>query len=298
MRHRHSSSTARLIARCTLLAARDPSLLPLVPVDALEPLTAMLRADGGITWFDHAVRHRWSRAILRWLESKILPGIIVHFIARKRWIEDAVTAALDGGCTQLVVIGAGLDTLAWRLHRARTGVTFWELDHPASQLPKADAFKGLASGDNLILAPLDLRTELPSEVLGRDARFNRRGKTCFVAEGLLMYLPESRVLAVLADLAQMMRSEVVCTFMEPDATGRAAFRGGSPVIEKWLQSISEPFAWAISRGKLSDFVAPTGLHVRSIAGTEALRAEVLRPVGLEKSALAAGECLGILSGIP
>jgi len=83
--------------------------------------------------------------------------------------------------------------------------------------------------------------------------------------------------------------------MELDATGKAAFRGGSPLIEKWLQARSEPFVWAIPRGQLADFVAPLGLLVRSVAGADELRTEILGPAGLTNSALAAGECVAMLS---
>lgn len=297
MHHSRSSSTARLIARCTLLAARDPSLRALVPVDAEVALTTMLEADGGNGWFEFALRHAWTRASLRLLERAILPGIIVHFLARKRWIERAVTAALADGYNQFVIIGAGLDTLALRLHRAWPDVTFWELDHPASQRPKAAAFKSLVPEGNLLLVPLDLQNELPSDALGRHPQFSRHSRTCFISEGLLMYLPENRVIQVLQDAAQHQNAEIVFTFMEPDPGGHAAFRGGSPAIEKWLRWRKEPFAWAISRERLTDFVTPLGLQIRTLAGVHELRAEFLSPVGLASSALAEGECLGVLSSM-
>lgn len=297
MHHSRSSSTARLIARCTLLAARDPLLRTLVPIDAEAALAAMLEADGGNKWFEFALRHAWTRALLRNLERTILPGIIVHFLVRKRWIEHAVTAVLADGCNQLVVIGAGLDTLALRLHRAWPDVAFWELDHPASQRPKTTAFKGLAPAENLFLIPIDLRNELPSDVLGRHPQFNRHNRTCFVAEGLLMYLPKDRVIQLLRDVTGHHTAEIVLTFMEPDSDGHAAFRGGSPAIEKWLRWRREAFAWAIPREKLADFVTPLGLQVRTIAGAHELRAEFLSPAGLASSALAEGECLAVLSSM-
>jgi methyltransferase (TIGR00027 family) len=277
------------------MAARDPSLTALVPADVERPLEAMLREDGGGAWFRYAVAHGWSRALVRQLERAILPGIILHFLARKRWIERAVKSLLDEGFTQVVVIGAGLDTLVWRLHLERTRVSFWELDHPASQAPKAAALKGLAPASNLMMLPLDLRNELPSAVLGASNRFSRDRRTCFVAEGLLMYLPEERVWAVLADAAQFKGAVVVFTFMEPDPTGNAAFRGGSSVIEKWLRARSEPFAWGMPRSSVADFLAPIGLQVRSIAGADELRSEILDPAGLAGSALAVGECIAITS---
>ncbi len=295
MHNHRSSSTARLIARSTLLAGRDPSLQALVPVDVEEALVTMLEADGGNAWFRFALRHAWTRASLLILERTILPGIIVHYLVRKRWIERVVTDTLANGCDQLVVMGAGLDTLALRLHRAWPNVLFWELDQPASQQPKSVAFNKLAPAGNLLLVPLDLRSELPFDALARHPQFNRHRRTCFIAEGLLMYLTENRVIQVLRNMAQYQTSEIVCTFMEPNSDGHAAFRGGSPAIDKWLRWRREPFAWAIQRERLADFVAPLGLQVRTIVGADELRAEFLVPAGLASTTLAEGECLCILS---
>jgi methyltransferase (TIGR00027 family) len=295
MQRSRSSSTARLIARCTRLAARDFALRALVPADADVALAAMLEADGGNGWFEFALRHTWARASIRLLERAILPGIIVHYLVRKRWIERAVTAALNHGCNQIVIIGAGLDALAWRLHRAWPGVSFWELDHPASQWPKAAAVKSLGPAGNLFLAPLDLRSELPSDALGRHPQFNRNSHTCFVAEGLLMYLPEPRVIEVLRDVAQYPVAEIILTFMEPDSSGHAAFRGGNPAITAWLRWQKEPFTWAIPREELAAFVKPLGLQVRAVAAAGELRAEFLSPAGLGSATLAEGECLGLLA---
>jgi O-methyltransferase involved in polyketide biosynthesis len=174
-------------------------------------------------------------------------------------------------------------------------VSFWELDHPASQRPKSVAFKKLATAGNLFLVPLDLRSELPLDALARHPRFNRHRRTCFIAEGLLMYLTENRVMQVLRNVAQCQTAEIVCTFMELDSGGHAAFRGGSPAIEKWLRWRGEPFAWAMARERLADFVTPLGLQVRAVAGADELRAEFLLPAGLGAATLAEGECLAILA---
>src|SRR5687768_12733826 len=117
MRANRPSATARLIARCTLLASHESSLRRLVPDDAVAPLERMLAATGGHAWFDGVVRRAAPRRLLLGLERAILPGIIVHYLARKRWLEQQVLAAIGDGCRQVVVLGAGFDTLAWRWHR-------------------------------------------------------------------------------------------------------------------------------------------------------------------------------------
>lgn len=288
------SSTARLIARCTLLAARTPALQRLVPIGAAEQVTQFLAKAGGGGWFDFALRREWARALLFTAERAVLPGIIAHYLARKRWIETRAVAALDAGCEQLVVLGAGLDTLAWRLQRTHPHIRCFELDHPATQRAKT---AGVAPETNLTLIPADLAHVLPSAVLRADPHFDLRRRTYFIAEGLLMYFSEARVREILSDLAREPAAEIVFTFMEPNANGRATFRGGSPVIDAWLRLRREPFAWALAPRQVRDFLLPLGLQVRALAGARELRDEILAPAGLVTAPLAEGDhlCLATAS---
>ncbi len=294
MRADRPSSTALLIARSTLWAAHNPELRPLVPPEAIAPLEAMLVAAGGGSWFALVQRHEWTRRLILRGERALLPGIIAHYLARKRWLELRVNRALSDGCQQVIVLGAGFDTLAWRLHRKNPGVQFLELDHPATQRPKAIA---LTIGENLALLPVDLAQALPTDVLRLHPRFSARRRTCVVAEGLLMYFPEARVAEILSDVAKLPAMKVVFTFMAPGPDGHGAFLGGSFAIGAWLRLRREPFAWAISPEHMEDFLRPLGLRLLEIVGATGLRAEVLAPAGLPDVALAEGEhlCLATAS---
>lgn len=295
MRADRPSSTARLIARCTLLAAREPRLSRLVPVGCVEPLKTILSSIGGGRWFDFALRHSSLRALLFAGERAVLPGIIAHYLVRKRWLEARATAALADGCDQLVVLGAGFDTLAFRLHRSYPTVRFFELDHPATQHPKAAA---LSTVPHPTFLPADLAHVLPTSVLQSDPNFDPRCRTCFIAEGLLMYFSDSRVREILSDLARHPDSTLAFSFMAPDAEGRAAFRGGSSAIGAWLRLRREPLAWALPPAQLAAFLRPFGFHLHASAGAAELRTEILAPSGLSSLPLAEGEHLALAATSP
>lgn len=282
------SSTALLIARCILLADRDPALRPLVPPGAVEPLMAMLASVGGGQWFQFALKHESARASLRTLERAVLPGIVAHYLARKQWIEQRALEALDAGCTQFVVLGAGFDTLAWRLHQTRPDVNFMELDHAATQRPKSRA---LVRGRNVTFVPVDLTRTLPAEALRGHPHFDARRRTFWIAEGLFMYFAPARVKEILWDVAHLSGSEIAFTFMAPGRDGRATFRGGSAVIDAWLRLRHESFAWSIAPDSLAEFIRPLGLRLGMTAGAPELRSQVLAPAGLSTHALAEGEFL-------
>src|SRR4051794_31802357 len=85
-------------------------------------------------------------ALARAIERATVPGLCLHFMLRKRWIEHAVRSALARGARRVVVIGAGYDTLALRLAREFPALRFTEVDHPATQAVKRAA---LAASPNL-----------------------------------------------------------------------------------------------------------------------------------------------------
>lgn len=290
MHPRRASSTARLIARSTLLAARDPARHRLVPPGAEPPLAAMLAADGDARWFKFALHHPGAGALLRGVERAVLPGIITHYLARKHWLERAATAALDGGCTQVVVLGAGFDSLAWRLHRLRPAVRFFELDHPATQAPKRAALRVEA---NFTFLAADLATESPAAALRTCPAFSTARPTLFLAEGLLMYFPEKRVTALLRALVALTLppATVLFSFMTQAPGGAITFRGEHAAVSWWLRRQREPFQWGITRAALPAFLRSCGLQLAALADHDVLRDQILAPLGLAELPLARGECL-------
>lgn len=290
MHPRRSSSTARLIARSTLLAARDHVRHRLVPAGAVAPLAAMLAADGDDLWFKLALHHPGGCALLRGVERAVLPGIITHYLARKRWLEHAATTALNNGCSQVVVLGAGFDSLAWRLHRTRPAVQFFELDHPATQAPKRKALRVEA---NFNFLASDLAVESPAAILRACPAFSAKRPTLFLAEGLMMYFPKKRVAALLRELATVIRpsAQVLFSFMAAAPDGSITFHGEHAAVGWWLRRQREPFQWGIARADLPAFLETCGLRLVALADHGVLRDQILAPLGLAGLPLAHGECL-------
>src|SRR4051812_19239490 len=173
------------------------------------------------------LKRRWYRRTLMAVEGVTARGIFLHYLLRKRFIEDAVRAAIADGCTQLVVIGAGLDTLATRIAREKAEVTCIEVDHPLTQSIKSSALDGEPPSRNLALVPADLRERPLASVLQSVPIYDGTRRTAFVAEGLLMYLREGDVAKLLSDVRAIAPrgSRFVFTFMEGDGSGRPRFKG-------------------------------------------------------------------------
>jgi methyltransferase (TIGR00027 family) len=231
------------------------------------------------------------------IEGFLLEGIQLHYAARKRWIERNVRAALESGAARLLVIGAGFDLLAWRLAGEYPDLEFYEIDHPATQRPKAAILKGRG---NFHLLPADLsKTSITSALAGHEG-FRRGGSTVSVAEGLTMYLEEEKVAALLGELAALAGGHggVIFTFMKKSADGSIRFRNENRAISWWLEKRSEPFRWGINFGDLPQFLQRCGLEAGALADHENLTEEILAPFGLGHHTLAQGECLCRSNPIP
>lgn len=295
MRNR-PSQTAILIARSTYLLSRDPHLSRLVPAGAGEACRRFLAAAGMSSRQIAMADRPWFRSFALSTERFAIPGVSLHYAARKRWLEDATRQALAAGIAQVVVLGAGLDTLALRLHREFPGVLFVETDHPATQEVKRRALADWGELDpNLQLAALDLAHARPEEVLAALPEYRPEKDALFIAEGLTMYLQPAEMDGIFAFLRRQAGpgSRFAFTFIEPQADGTLNFPSATPLVRPWLALVGEPFTWGVRRQDLPRHLEERGFALVELAGAEELRERYLAPAGLADRRLAVGEYIAL-----
>ena len=145
----------------------------------------------------------------------MLPGQLVGVALRKRFIEDEVREAIAAGAGQVLVVGAGFDTLGLRLAPELPDVTFVEVDHPATHGVKRNAVEAVGEvPSNLHLVAADLRQEALGKVLDVTETWSSDASSVVVAEGLLMYLAEIEVVALFDEIRRATGpdSRVVLTY--------------------------------------------------------------------------------------
>jgi methyltransferase (TIGR00027 family) len=138
------------------------------------------------------------------------------FIAlRNRFMEDSLWATVNCGLRQVVVLGAGLDTLACRAVLP-DHVQIFEVDHPATQAWKRERLKetGIGEPENLTFAAIDFEQQSLADGLVK-AGFREGEETFFSCLGVVPYLKEETVLDILGFVAGMAGSHVVFDFGEP-----------------------------------------------------------------------------------
>jgi methyltransferase (TIGR00027 family) len=135
--------------------------------------------------------------------------------ARSRIAEDALSKAVERGVRQVVILGAGLDTLALRNpHSDR--ITIFEVDHPATQAWKRQrlAEAELAVPPWLTFVPVNFERDDLQSKLG-SAGFVRTLATFFTWLGVVPYLTRDAIDDTLGFIASIPNSEVVFDYPEP-----------------------------------------------------------------------------------
>lgn len=207
------------------------------------------------------LRKPWFRRLCELLERATLPGICLHLALRKQIVRQHAHAAIAAGCTQVVVIGAGLDTLCMELKAARPDLCCIEIDHPATQLAKRAAHRG----NEIDFIAGDLAQQELGELLKAHPHFRADASTLFVAEGLLMYLPLDAVRALFAHMAAAApHSQVAFTWFEAHANGRHGFGQRSRLIDCWLKWRGEPFLSSMARTELATLLSGVGFALQNL----------------------------------
>jgi methyltransferase (TIGR00027 family) len=231
----------------------DPLALPIIGLDAERGL----RAD--------ADRER----------SRDRRQLRAFIAVRSRYAEDELAAAIARGARQYVVLGAGLDTYAYRRPAAAAGVRVFEVDHPATQAWKRQrlAAAGIAVPDALVFVPVDFERQTLAQALP-DAGFRWDVPAFFSWLGVTVYLPERAVMQTfeLIGGSASAGSAITFSFIEsPSPLARRAAAAGEP----W-QSYFEPSALAAALRwcgfRHVDGLDPEAINRRYFAGrTDALR---------------------------
>jgi methyltransferase (TIGR00027 family) len=296
MKQNSPSATAYLIARSTFFLSRDPKLGSFVPKHSAELSEQFVQARSRFSrWLDTIINSRSFRPLARALERATIPGIKLHYALRKRYLEEVARGALACGLRQVVVIGAGFDTLALRLHETFPETEFFEVDHPATQRVKKRVVEdNRPPKTNLHFIALDLARANLEKSLLTHADYRPDADTLFIAEGLLMYLTPAevdRLFHFIGTGGGSAKNRVAFTFMETQNDGRIGFRKSSRMVDAWLRLRGESFKWGIESAYINEFLAGRGFKVLKVAASENLRDRYLTSERLKHLPLADGECI-------
>ena len=275
------------VARFIPWLDRQPRLAPLLPKGAAASTDRLLLQAGLLKpWMLRLFRAPWYSQLLTSFEKRTVPGQSLLVGLRKRFMDDETRAALAGGVRQVLVVGAGLDTLCWRLAPEYPDVTFIEVDHPATQAVKRQALEAMGPPpSNLHLLGVDLsRTPLEDALSGLPA-WRKEAPSVVLAEAVLMYLEEAHVLAFLEAVRRCTGpgTRLLFTYVLDRSAGRpTTSRGMRWLIEQSLRLVGEPLRWSVHEGALRPLLERHGFQLDDSPERVDLHRRYLVPSGLSE----------------
>jgi len=207
----------------------DPLALRIIGADAAEELRTNPK--------EH---HAFSRAFRAFMA------------ARSRYAEDELARAVAHGVMQYVVLGAGLDTFAYR--NPHPGLRVFEVDHPATQAWKREQLQaaGIAIPAALTFVPIDFERQTLAEGFVQSG-FDLRAAGFFSWLGVTPYLTREACMITLRFVAKMPAgSGVVFDFAIDPALLNAGQREALGALSKRVARYGEPFQLFFDPGKLQD----------------------------------------------
>jgi methyltransferase (TIGR00027 family) len=164
------------------------------------------------------------------------------FIAvRSRFTEDCLGEAYANGVRQYAILGAGLDTFAYERSKIFSGLSVFEIDHPATQGWKKTMVReaGLNPPSSLTYAPVNFETETIRDGLAR-AGFDFEKPAWFAWLGVTPYLSREAISATLSLIASGKQGSGVAFDYSEGVRGDESSRGLRAMAER-VAAIGEPF---------------------------------------------------------
>ncbi|MGH9759241.1 MAG: class I SAM-dependent methyltransferase, partial [Blastocatellia bacterium] len=247
-----------------------------------------------------------------WMTSRALDFWAIggqEFIAiRARFADDLAKKMAREGMTQLVLLGAGFDSMALRIRDSLSGITVFEVDHPETQAVKRTVMNKLGTPANVRFAAVDFEKDDFAEKL-REAGFssgaaaqpgttadsqspaNATGLSLIVWMGVSYYLTSQAMSRALGQIATLGGPGLILTFdyfLQDLIDGTTRNRDALAAARRVAQ-IGEPWIFGFKPEKLPDYLAAFGFTLSNDFGSDELRREYcprsLKPIDYARIAV-------------
>ena len=191
----------------------------------------------------------------------LVPGFHEFFLARTRYIDDYLQDCIDNGLEQLVILGAGYDSRAYRFDALIHQTKVFEVDHPATQGVKKEKvlerFKALPA--HVSYVPVDfIKEDLQTGLFSNG--YDQQLKTLYIWEGVTMYVDSDTVDQTLSFIVKNVgnNSSLIFDYTYPEVLAGTFERKEAKEWLKIAQKSDEPLVFGISQENIEKFLADRG----------------------------------------
>jgi methyltransferase (TIGR00027 family) len=276
-RRRRASKTAQTTLRWRAIESLRPDdqriCSDLVASMLIGPFWARM---AGIGFF--------KRRLIRALDKEDT-GIANFVVARTRYIDDLLKAQIEEGINQLVILGAGYDTRAYRIPRPEGKVRVFELDDVATLKLKVARVKiALRSfPKNIVFVPIDFNREKLEERLFQSG-YNKNLKTFFIWEGVTTYLTPEAVDQTLVFIARNSGpgSSVVFDYYFESVVDGTSDSTEARKLRESAARMGEPLLFGINSDRLESFLSSRGFDLAQHRKAESLKEMYFKGKGQQR----------------
>jgi methyltransferase (TIGR00027 family) len=210
--------------------------------------------------------------------TPLSPYLRAFMAARSRYAEEELALSVRRGVSQYVILGAGLDTFAYRNPYPEGLLHVFEVDHPATQTWKRARLKeiGITLPGDLTFAPVDFETQTLVEGL-RGAGYDPGKCTFFSWLGVTEYLSTEAVIVTLRFIASApVGSRVVFDYMISPSLLAPAQRSRFDALALRVASAEEPWQAFFDPGLLTRDLRAMGFRYVEDKGPEEINARYFK----------------------
>lgn len=188
------------------------------------------------------------------------PGVIGFLVARCRYMDDYLQEGFKAGLEQLVILGAGLDSRAYRFKQLHDCIKVFEVDHPATQQVKLQKLSKIfgKQPEHVTYVPIDFNQETLQKLF--DFGYNRTARTLYIWEGVVPYLTAQAVDQTLEFVMKNSGggSSIIFDYIYASALNAAHKRGEIIRMQLAKRYTGEGLIFGIEEGQIEGFLRARG----------------------------------------
>jgi methyltransferase (TIGR00027 family) len=257
------SRTSILVAAARAFGSREPDPSVRNP----DYLAARILSQSEIDLIrEHPVGQAYDQDYQQGIRDPAILPVVWMMLVRTRFIDEKLKAAVANGIRQVVVLGAGFDTRAYRfselLHQSR----FVESDAPETQLYKKRRLAATIGElpRNVKYCTLDLRKDDLEQVL-TGAGLSKSERTIFILEGVCMYLPEEIAVKTFRNVAGFGARGSILIADYANSRGIEAIRSRTNLPSGFVANWGEPWLFGVPGEDGAEFFRNLGFEPLAVA---------------------------------
>lgn len=256
--HKNSASTAEMAAAARAFGASVADPLLRNPDELAEKLIPWSRRPSV------AAKLPLARGAIRRMMQRKVPGALVFETLRTRHMDAVLLREVADGARQVVVLGAGLDSRAYRFADRLVETRVFEVDHPSMSVVKRARVQRVLHRvpDNVVYVAVDLETHDLGQALAA-AGYDREARSVVIWSGVAPYLTEEAIATTLRWFARgnAPGSAIVLDHVYQEFIDGRMNGGGVGEIRRATRAAGEPLVSGIPVGGTSTYLAEHDLEL-------------------------------------